>query len=361
MNILLQKMKRIAYVVSFCLLTHGIQAQERLQILIVGSAHQNADSADYFRQVIDRLKRFQPDAVFGEYLSAEDLRELEPNNYGRTSYQKKYDYLSPRNPQPGIKSRRRALAALKALDGFAYLHKARIDLALYDLLTGDTGNGMYQLYVLETYMKSHFGEKELAYYNQHVGTLDSLKKVGLFRAKSEYNQIFFPLLYELGQAVIHPMDCQRHDVPWSKAWAKADSLIKKMEAIAKADSTSEEARTVRLIEEYTSYTEEDKRLFDAHPYEGMNSDRYKTLDAAWNFYGGQAFYGFPGFPTDAIKAMIQQWLLRNEGMCKNIVERASALKAKKVLVGVGASHVKWMEEILSKNPQVELIQYNDLP
>lgn len=338
----------------FCL--PASNAQNKVQIMIVGSSHYNSDSIGYYREIIDKLKRFQPDMVFGEDLAPADLRSLEENNYGKRTFEKRHDYIQRLNPS---NTNNRAIAkGYRALANFQYLHRARMDLAIKLIKNSDPGNGNYQVFILEEYMKPHFSNEELAYYDQSFGPLDSLKKVGLYRPNSEYHQIFFPLLYELGHQKIYPMDCQKYDIAWTRAWAKTDSLIKIMERTAKEDSTSPEARTLQLIETYASYTEEEKKLFDGKPYEGMNTDRYKTLDAAWNFYGGEAFYGFPGFPTEAVKEMMHYWQLRNEGMCQNILQQARAHKAERVIVAVGASHLKAMEEILEKQDDVELINFN---
>ncbi len=55
-----------------------------------------------------------------------------------------------------------------------------------------------------------------------------------------------------------------------------------------------------------------------------------------------------------------QWTLRNKGICKNIIDQAKKRNIKRVVVGVGASHLKWIEEILAKNPEVKIMNYNDL-
>ena len=58
----------------------------------------------------------------------------------------------------------------------------------------------------------------------------------------------------------------------------------------------------------------------------MNSEKYGRIDEAWNLYVGRHFYGYPGFPTETLKEMVAQWLLRNEALCKNIVDHAMAQK-----------------------------------
>ena len=168
------------------------------------------------------------------------------------------------------------------------------------------------------------------------------------------------MIYQLGQNQIYNMDCQTYDKPWGIAWSKTDSLFKILSAKAKADSLSSEAKTLKAIEEYSSYADEEEKKFKNDEYAGMNTDKYAELNDAWNFYGGKKFFGYTGFPTETVKEMIAQWTLRNEGMCKNVIEQAKAKKAKRVVVGVGAAHRKIMEEILSKDPNIKIINYNDL-
>lgn len=92
----------------------------------------------------------------------------------------------------------------------------------------------------------------------------------------------------------------------------------------------------------------------------MAHSRYAELIDVWNFYGGSAFYGWPGFPDQHVKDMYTQWTLRNEGMCENILIQAKANDAKRIVIGVGAAHRKIMEDILSRDPDVKIISYLDL-
>ncbi|PWS32156.1 DUF5694 domain-containing protein [Pedobacter paludis] len=335
-------------------------AQNQIEIVVVGSSHDNSNSTQNFQAIIDKLENFKPDMVFGEYLPETDYAKLEDNHWAKKAFKKGHDYLEKlnseavKNPLLQIKRDKNALAS------FDYYHKTRMDLAVNYAKIWDRGNAEYQIFLLENYMKSKFGKEETAKYNQMFGSVDSLKKAGLYRPGTEYSKIYFPLIYQLKQDQIYKMDCQTYDKPWGQAWGKMDSLYKIMLAKAKADSTSDEAKTVKAIDLYWNFTPEEAKTFNADPYAGMNSKKYGELDEAWNLYGGRHFYGYPGFPTDALKEMVAQWVLRNEGMCKNIIDQAKAKDAKRIVVGVGASHRIWMEEILAKNPNVKIINYNNL-
>ncbi|GGI22675.1 DUF5694 domain-containing protein [Pedobacter mendelii] len=338
----------------------AVKSYAQIEIVIVASSHDNSKSNQNFQAVIDKLKNFKPDMVFGEYLPAEDYPKIEDDNWAKEAFQKKVNYVNRLNPEtpkniPSLIKRNQ-----KALASFAFYHKTRMNLALEYAKIWDRGNFDYQMFVLENIMKPKFGKEELEEYNIMFGSTDSLKKLGINRPGSEYNKIYFPLIYQLGQNQIYNMDCQAYDKPWSVAWAKTDSLFKIMATKAKADSLSPEGKTMSAIDKYWGFNPEEAKQFNADQYAGMNTAKYGALIEAWNFYGGRKFYGYAGFPTETVKEMVAQWTLRNEGMCKNIIEQARARNAKRVIVGVGAGHRTWMEEILAKNKNVKIVNYNDL-
>jgi len=335
-------------------------AQNQIEIVIVGSAHDNSKSTQDFQSIINKLKNFKPDMVFGEYLPPADYATLPEDHWAKKAFRKGHDYLEKLNPGEVKNLSSKITKDKKALSSFAYYHKTRMNLAVNYAKNWDRGNADYQIFLLENDMKSRFGKEEMATYNKMFGMTDSLKKAGLYRPGSEYAKIYFPLIYQLKQDQIYNMDCQTYDKPWGIAWGKMDSAYKVMIKTAKADTTSAEAATVKAMDKYWAFTEEESKIFNADPYAGMNSEKYGRVDEAWNLYGGRHFYGYAGFPTALLKDMVAPWLLRNEAMCKNIVDQAMAKNAKRVVVGVGASHRIFMEEILSKNPNIKIINYNDL-
>ncbi len=333
---------------------------QKIEILIVGSSHENKPGDENYSEVINKLKAFKPDMVFGEYLSPKDYLALESGTWGYLALNKAKERLVKSTPANEKQINQRIEKATKALNKFPYYHKLRMDLAINYLSQNDRANAEYQIYLIENEMKKSFGAEEKEYYARHFVNADSLKKVRIYRPLSEYTNIYFPLLYALKQDKLYTMDCQRYDKPWSLAWSKADSAIKLMEKIAKADSLSAEAKTLSAIEKYSSLSKEDKKNMTSSPYYNMATQRYGELNDAWNFYGGSHFYGYTGFPDQFIKDMYAQWTLRNEGMCTNVITQAREMKAKRVIVGVGAAHRKIMEEILAKNSDVKIVSYNQL-
>ena len=342
------------------LLSTSISYAQKVEILIVGSSHENKPGYEKYDQVIAKLKNFQPDMVFGEYVSPEHYQALEPGTWGYQALKKAQAKFGSAKSMDVAALGKKVEKANQSLRKFAFYHKVRMDLASNYVLLNDRANAEYQFYLIENEMKKAFGKEEMNYYTERFGNVDSIKKLRLYWPSSEYTNIYFPLLYALKQDKIYAMDCQKYDKPWSNAWGKADSAIKLLEKKAKEDTLSAEAKTLRAIEKYSSISEEDKKQMTPSPYFNMASARYSELNDAWNFYGGSHFYGYPGFPDESVKGMYKYWNLRNEGMCANVLRQAKAQHAKKVIVAVGAAHRKVMEEILSKDPNVTIVSYSKL-
>ncbi|MEJ8801857.1 DUF5694 domain-containing protein [Pontibacter sp. H249] len=337
-------------------------AQQQLEVVIVGSSHQNPESAEKYRYVVEKLKNYKPDMVFGEYLAPEDHQQAIAQNYYATkSDLKKREYLleqhlkTPKNPQKDIAQ------AYAALSKFENYHKTRMELARNLFLNFDKANAEYQFYVLEQHMQPKFEKSEQAVFEKMFGGVDSLRKVGLIRKNSEYQKIYFPLAYELGHSKIYAADCQKYDANWNQAWAKTDSLIKKMYAVAKADTASEEAQVVKAIKSYYKWAEQKSKEIDTKDYGFMSTDLYGDYSDVVNFYGGAKFYDMPGYPKEEVLGMLHWWQKRNEGICENLIRQARENGATKVVMGVGAAHRKSLEAILAKMPGVKVVNYNDLP
>ncbi len=350
---------KIVLMIAIVFGTHYCFAQ-KIEIVVVGSSHENPKGSENFDQIIAKLKAFNPEMVFGEYLSPADYKALPTDNWAYEAFKRGRDFISHHHPEKARNLNAKIASAIRALNKFAYFHKLRMDLAIDYIQQGDRGNAEYQLFMIENYMKKSFGKEELAYYAHCFYSPDSLKKAGIYRPESEYSTIYFPLIYQLKQDRIYAMDCQKYDKPWSEAWGIADSLIKDIKKKALLDSTSVEGKLMAEIDKYASFTAEDKKIMSNSSYTNMATPRFGELIDAWNFYGGSHFFGHEGFPTEKIKDMYTQWYLRNEGMCVNVLKQAREKHAKRVVIGVGAGHRKVMEDMLAKDPDVNIISYNKL-
>jgi hypothetical protein len=357
-NSLLSKLFIVA--AFFLCITFSTQAQQ-IEIVIVGSAHGNGGSDDVYRPVIDKLKNYKPDMVFGEYLSSGDMKAaMAAGHLSSKSINRKIDYLQARDPK-GAGKKVNTAKSYEALNKFAFLHKTRMDLARSLYLNLDRGNAEYQFYVLEQQMQDKFEKSEQAYFEKLFGGVDSLRKVGLIRKNSEYQRIYFPLVYELGHDRIYAADCQKYEAAWNDATRNAQAAIKMMNEAAKTDTNSAAGLAAKAIKLYTASANARMKGIDYASYNFLNSELYAELDEVVNFMGGPRFFDEPGYPKAEIQEMLHLWEKRNEGICENIIRQAKAKGATKVIVGVGSSHRKGMEEIFAKMPDVKLVNYNDLP
>lgn len=338
-------------------------AQRPLEVVIVASSHYNGSKPAEYRPIIEKLKAYRPDMVFGEYLSAADARQLAADQPMARPYQRWQKYLQRRELTTPPLTAKEAATAQRRLRKSAALARTRVDLARYYTAGSDRGNAEYQLYLLEEPLKAQLTATDRAYYTQAFGSADSLRKAKLVRPLTEYHTIIFPLLHELGQEQIFAMDCQRYDEPWNTASGQAYTQYVALQKAFKVDSTTAQATTYRRIDgaKTAYFAHLNTASTDADAYRLLNTPAYEKLDAALNFYGGEALYGAPGFPTQAVQDMQVQWQLRNQGMCENVVRQAREQGARRVLVVVGASHGQIMRTILAQMPQVRVRTFNDLP
>jgi hypothetical protein len=339
-----------------------VKAQQPLEVVIVASSHYNGSKPAEYRPIIEKLKAYRPEMVFGEYLSAADAQQLPADQVMARPYQRWQKYLQRRELTAAPLTAKQAATAQRRLRKSPTLVRPRVDLARYYVASSDRGNAEYQLYLLEEPLKTQLTAPDHTYYTQALGPADSLRKVKLVRPLTEYHTIIFPLLHELGQEQIFGMDCQQYDGPWNTASSQAYTQYVALQKDFKVDSTTEQAGTYRRIDgaKKAYFAHLNTVSTDAEAYRLMNMPVYEQLDANLNFYGGTALYGAPGFPTQAVQDMNVQWKLRNQGMCENVVRQARKQGAKRVVVAVGASHGQAMREILAQMPQVRVRTYNDL-
>ncbi len=338
-------------------LTLAGSAQTKIQVLVLGTSHYNEakDSAEQ-RRVIEKLKRFNPDMVMGEFVLPQEYLQLEPESYRRKSNDEMFAYYS--SLHQGIKSSDRTIAKLKKnIERFS----PRIDLAVQYLKKYDIANAQYQVYLLEKYKTHRLTEKEQEHYLKLLGTTDTLESKRLYIPTSEYYTILFPLMEEAGLSEIYSMDCQQYDVKWTNAWRIVAYCMHFIQRIAKIDTTSPEAKIVQ------KYNEEQQKIYAAAKKENLRGYDYEN--SFWNaeesdllnFYGGEKLFGFSDYyPEKEVREMIRFWRLRNEGMAKNIIDQARKAKVKRVIAAAGSAHQRWIEDILRNEADVEIIQFRDL-
>ncbi|MET3035997.1 DUF5694 domain-containing protein [Chryseobacterium sp. NRRL B-14859] len=351
-------------VVSFCFsiaLSVSASAQEKIRILVLGTSHYNQekDSAEQ-KRVIEKLVGFNPDMVMGEFVSPEEYLSLEQDSYRRKMNDSTFFYYQKLNADIRFSEKKLEKDANRLIR-FPNLHRSRIELAVGMLNNYDLANAKYQIYMLETWKKSHFNPEEAAFYKKRLGGTETLVQHNLYQSTSEYNTIIFPLMQKLNLSTIYPVDCQIYDTKWTQAWRIVAYCMHFINRIAKMDENSEEARIVHKIEQEKKriYSKSDSLGLQGYAY--LNSSFNAEESDLINFYGGEKLFGFSkNYPEKEVREMIKYWKLRNEGMAANIIRLAREKKGKRIVIAAGSAHQKWIADILRKEPDVDIIDYNTL-
>lgn len=348
--------------VALFLLTHLTVAQVQpnrqaaVTVLLIGTSHEyNMTTNEKFSATIDQAVAFKPDAVFGEYLTAEDYDAIS-DYWNKARMEKRFAYLKsipfadPKNPSTFIRE------TTKLLRTKPNYHQDRMKLARTLYLKHDYGNARYQLYRLDK-ARPAFGAEEITAYQAILGVPDSLYK----SRNNEYHNIAFPLVDKLGLGEILSMDSQRHDTKWNAASDKADSLFKQWETGVAKDSASAAARQYAAM---TKRTSDLQKALDTAEKAGNTTVFFNSPDGdeylnIVNFYGARRLFGAAGFPEKAVDAMLAEWQNRNTDMVQNTVDRARKAGAKRVVVFVGANHRKIMVDGLRAMPGVTVKSLND--
>ena len=333
-----------------------VTAQNRpLDILIVGTSHNyGKNPTENFKALIDRVAQFNPDAVYGEFLSAADYDAL-TDYWNKATMKKRYAYMeaikypAPANPAKFIQK------TTKLLHDHPNFHQERMKLARALYLKHDIANARYQLYRLDK-ARPNFGAEEIAAYKAILGEPDSIYTV----RSNEYHNIVFPLMDKLHIDQMGAMDSQRHDVAWSNAWGTADSLFRKW--AAGLDSTSADGLKVEALMKRRNDLQKASNLAQKEGrttefYNSPDGDEFQNIDS---FYGARRLFGTAGFPEAAVNEMLAQWQNRNTDMVHNVVERARKTGANRVVVFVGANHRNIMHDGLTNTPNVTAYELSSL-
>ncbi|WP_254448625.1 DUF5694 domain-containing protein [Spirosoma rhododendri] len=329
------------------------KADQPIEVLMIGTSHgYGKKPVEQFDSIINKAYAFRPDAVFGEWLSGADYDAI-PDYWNKANVERRLAYLKSR-PYADTKNADKLIRhSYELLREHPNFHQVRMKLARALYLKRDFGNAAYQLYRLDR-ARPAFGDEEKAAYLTILGVPDSLYR----NRTNEYHNILFPLIDKLGQDKILPMDSQRHDVAWSAAWGKTDSLIHTWEK--GLDSNSVDGKRYMALTKRTNELEQASNKASSAGnatayFNSPDGDEYLNI---MNFYGARRMFGAAGFPEAAMNEMLRQWQFRNDDMAHNVVNRARAAGAKRVVVGVGANHRKMMVDILRTIPGVTVHEFN---
>jgi len=339
-------------------LTLKILAQQ-VDVLLVGVSHKygNTPKQD-IEQIESKIKKFKPTAIFGEFLSKEDEQNImdywcKQENVKRLETLKKNRDITPKKLPKVLDSLKKL--SLKNPNNY-YL---KTDLAHAYYLNQDASNGHFQFWQVFKRLQQTPDIELENYVNKVLSPQLDIKGRSMNRLKtSEYDLIAFPLMQEMKIQELHPMDCQDYDLNWS---ASALAFYNKFETFKKDTTSSSAAELKKIltrwdkgIEKYLGMDKRSKNLT-----EWLNTDEAAVILASGDFYFPD-LYELKDFPKEEMLSKIHWWMMRNKGMCENVVNSAKSLKAEKVVVIVGASHRKYMQDIFNTMPNVRVRNINEL-
>lgn len=295
---------------------------------------------------------------FGEFLSKEDEQNLmdywcKTENIQRLETLRKNRNITQENLPKVIDSLQKL--SLKNPNNY-YL---KTDLAHAYYLDQDVSNGHFQFWQVFKHLQKTPDIELENYVNKVLSPQLDIKGRSMNRLKtSEYDLIAFPLMQEMKIQELQPMDCQDYDLNWS---ASALAFYNKFENFRKDSTASYAGRLKEIlatrdkgIEKYLGMDKNSKNLT-----EWLNTDEASVVLASGDFYSTD-LYKLENFPKEEMLSKIHWWMMRNKGMCENVVNRAKNLKAEKVVVIVGASHRKYMQDIFKTMSNVRVRNINEL-
>lgn len=358
-------MKKILFAALLLLTANLLNAQSpSLEVLLIGASHQYEPGQD-MTGIHSKIRAFQPDAFFGEWLSPEDEKDLltywnKKNVDGRTRRLRANKDI-PDEKLPGLIQELKAKVAANPGDFFA-----RIDLAHAYYLSQEAGNGYYQMWQVSKELKRDPSNQALFDYSALVRGpwQDTPQKFIDSYTNNEYDLIAFPMMMELKKDWIYPMDCQAYDVFWSEAWAYSDSLESVYKEQLRRNPDSGEALFYSAVKKKEAAMAAQTKGESVAGYKQSQMTEILNTPEADNFLNrvnlvSPELLGLRGFPAYAFQEKLHWWLMRNITMCNNTVERARAAGLKKVVIIVGAGHRWPMATLFGEMPGVKVVNIND--
>jgi len=332
---------------------------QKLEILLIGVSHNYSsypkqDFADIYR----KIEQFKPTAFFGEFLSKADEQNV-------------MDYWCKKDNLHRLKILRQnrnipALQLPKTIDSLNTIikqkpddFKSRTDLAHAYYLNEDVANGHYQYWQVFNHLQQHADADLSTYLDKLLSPKQDTTGRSMKRLiTSEYALIAFPMMHKLGITTLYAMDCQDYDLNWNASWAAVDEKF----AAFRKDTTK--VFQSELYSHFKSINDGFKRYDEAEKSsskvtEWLNTPEASIISASGDFYLPE-MYDMKNFPKVEMLSKIHWWIMRNQGMCNNVIHRAKAAGARKVVVIAGANHRKYMQDIFEHMPGVKVQNINQL-
>ncbi|WP_126249318.1 DUF5694 domain-containing protein [Chitinophaga rhizosphaerae] len=331
---------------------------QQVDVILIGVSHNYSKYPEQdYTGIYHKIRKFQPDAFFGEFLSKEDERLV-------MDYWCKQDNIKRLKT---LKDNRNIAVALlpEAIDSLKKLsqlkpqdYRVKADLAHAYYLNQDVANGHYQFWqVFNNLQQTPDAELE-NYVNKLLSPqLDTTGRSMKRLKTSEYAFIAFPMMLEMGIQELLPMDCQDYDLNWGASWTAFDAAFNEFKKDTTALFRKELKFSLDKIKKgYEKYEHIEKS--SKNVTEWLNSDEASAISASGDFYLPE-MYDMNNFPKEEMLSKIHWWIMRNKGMCDNVVTRARKAGAKKVVVLAGANHKKYMQDIFKTMPGVRVRNINE--
>jgi hypothetical protein len=346
------------YFIFFILFISINAKAQDVEVLLIGVSH---DYSKYqiqdFASIHNKIRKFKPDAFFGEFLSKEDERLVMDYWCKQQNINRLKKLRSNRTVAdellPGTIDSLKNLSLLKPGD-----YRVKVDLAHAYYINQDVANGHYQFWQVFDHLQQKPDAELEKYVNKLLSPqLDTTGRSMKRLKTSEYAFIAFPMMRETGIRELLSMDCQDYDLNWQASWVAFDTKFN----LFKNDATSSFEKQLKAnlaaintgYEKYKSIENSSKSVT-----EWLNTDEASAISASGDFYL-PVMYNMKGFPKEEMLSKIHWWIMRNKGMCGNVVNRARAAGAKKVVVIAGANHRKYMQDIFKMMPNVRVRNINE--
>lgn len=345
--------------IVFLLLFFSIKTSaQKVEIILIGVSHNYSTyTAQDFSGSYTKIRKFKPDAFFGEFLSKEDERLVmdywcKADNIKRLKMLKANRHIAPEMVQHTIDSLRKL--AIASPENY----RVKADLAHAYYLNQDVANGHYQLWKVFDQLKQKPNSELENYVDKLLSPkLDTTGRSMRRLRTSEYAHIAFPMMKELKIQELLAMDCQDYDLNWNASWAAFDAKFnefrKDTSSLFKKELKAHLAQINKGFSIYDSLEKSSKKVT-----EWLNTDEAAAISASGDFYL-PAMYAIKNFPKEEMLSKIHWWMMRNKGMCNNVVDRARRTDAKKVVVLAGANHRKYMQDIFKTMPNVTVRNINE--
>ncbi|MET0465386.1 MAG: DUF5694 domain-containing protein [Chitinophagaceae bacterium] len=346
------------YLFFFCLFISTIVSAQQVDVLLIGVSHNysNYPTQD-FSGIHQKIKKFRPDAFFGEFLSSEDEKLVMDYWCKQDNLKRLKTLKNNRNiPLKELTGRIDSLKKLTLLHPRDY--QLKVDLAHAYYLNQDVANGHYQFWqVFDHTLRAPDAGLESYVSKVLSPQLDTTGRSMRRLKTSEYAVIAFPMMLQLGIPVLLPMDCQDYDLNWNASWAAFDAVFN----VFRKDTTASfknqlKSKLNKLNSGFAKYDSIEK--YSNNITEWLNTDEAAAISASGDFYLPE-MYQMANFPEDEMQSKIHWWIMRNRGMCDNVVNRARKAGAKKVVVIAGANHRKYMQDIFNTMPNVKVQNINE--